>query len=701
MTDRIGQVWQEGEILASRGQIHDALMCFQQAKALLLVESKKNYETKGLSQSGARIPQILGEILMKLNQSVDKNVAVLSKNPVLSLQLRPGFTKKDVKRAYKQAALKYHPDKNKDRDTSCIFAVVQAAYEVLLATAPSDPPARTASAMGTTPSHLHSSFRRPSSSRGAVDPIHSTKRPPETNDESKEKQQPKQKTHQEASGIAHMSSDELRAALRKIGFDRLERATREELIKKYLAAKSHFGGHDTSADAGAGWRARMNDELREKRQRERETSSRKKQAKESEAGHSSADRNRHERVQRMKLELPRMSITELRRMTNICGISTAGFIEKQDLLSALCAHYGIAIGDLVFPKENLEKSNASPCTSKNAESSKPTDPGPIRPNERVSLDKLRRVMQASGCTSRESISNRGELPKTQVTSASNDVPPTGRSKCRPCAGNVWTRERLKDMERKLRGNRLKRNPTRSKPVTVDEDETHIDRMLAEEEKKFQKFEGVGATATGVRTALSPVFPGAVLESDSDDDEIQWVSQQAPSGKSISINGEDVSNKSPKSRSPLDEELFNSIYIPTGGLNLNVDDISSNGETNSDSDDDESEFGNPDISPEQLKAMRLRRFESKLYKSSVNEADGTETWTKKEDQFDNSIDVTSFLSTLNINKPLHVGVALLSDDDDDEDIDDGANVPLKRSSHNSSRPSLVRPLDNCSPSATAW
>ena len=125
-------------------------------------------------------------------------------------------------------------------------------------------------------------------------------------------------------------------------------------------------------------------------------------------------------------------------------------------------------------------------------------------------------------------------------------------------------------------------------MTVDEDETHIDRMLAEEEKKFQKFEGVGATATGVRTALSPVFPGAVLESDSDDDEIQWVSQQAPSGKSISINGEDVSNKSPKSRSPLDEELFNSIYIPTGGLNLNVDDISSNGETNSDSDDDESE-----------------------------------------------------------------------------------------------------------------
>jgi hypothetical protein len=62
MTEQIGLIWQEGwdssrnnhhpfshhfigENLATRGQIHEALVLFQRAKALLLVESQTNYST--------------------------------------------------------------------------------------------------------------------------------------------------------------------------------------------------------------------------------------------------------------------------------------------------------------------------------------------------------------------------------------------------------------------------------------------------------------------------------------------------------------------------------------------------------------------------------------------------------------------------------------------------------------------------------
>merc|ERR1711936_1475917 len=48
-----------------------------------------------------------------------------------SLGLEKGASYKEIKKAFRQMALKYHPDKNPDKDTSKKFREVAEAYEVL------------------------------------------------------------------------------------------------------------------------------------------------------------------------------------------------------------------------------------------------------------------------------------------------------------------------------------------------------------------------------------------------------------------------------------------------------------------------------------------------------------------------------------------------------------------------------------------
>lgn len=115
------------------------------------------------------IPRILRQIMVQLNESIEKNCAILDTHPLLALDLQRGreqqqqheaqskgashVAKKDVKKAYRSMILKYHPDKNQDCDTSRIFTAIQAAYERLLVESESE-----------TESELHSCF--PTSSGG-------------------------------------------------------------------------------------------------------------------------------------------------------------------------------------------------------------------------------------------------------------------------------------------------------------------------------------------------------------------------------------------------------------------------------------------------------------------------------------------------------------------------------------------------------
>ena len=134
----IGCIWQEGENIVLGGDVHEGLVRFQTAKKLLIEESKKLYDTKEADpsgDSGQRVGKILGSIMEKLTASIERNVALLHAKPTVALGLPlRNFTSADVKKAYRKMALRFHPDKNRECDTSCIFTAVQTAYEKLLAT---------------------------------------------------------------------------------------------------------------------------------------------------------------------------------------------------------------------------------------------------------------------------------------------------------------------------------------------------------------------------------------------------------------------------------------------------------------------------------------------------------------------------------------------------------------------------------------
>lgn len=134
MTDVVGRLWQDGESLAQAKQYHDALLNYQRAKTLLIKESAVMFD--GAQQKDKKASKLLGDIMEKLQVGIAKITDTLTNNHQLALGLSYGFSKTDVKKAYRKHALKYHPDKNTDCDTTSIFTVIQAAYENLSKTAP-------------------------------------------------------------------------------------------------------------------------------------------------------------------------------------------------------------------------------------------------------------------------------------------------------------------------------------------------------------------------------------------------------------------------------------------------------------------------------------------------------------------------------------------------------------------------------------
>lgn len=125
--EEIGQLWEDGEEFVANEEYHSALICFLKAKKLLITEAGSIFS----DQKGGKIDKIYGEVMEKLSLSIENSVNVLNQRPTLALGLKRGYSMSDLKRAYHQMALRYHPDKNNDCDTSPIFTCIQTSYENL------------------------------------------------------------------------------------------------------------------------------------------------------------------------------------------------------------------------------------------------------------------------------------------------------------------------------------------------------------------------------------------------------------------------------------------------------------------------------------------------------------------------------------------------------------------------------------------
>jgi hypothetical protein len=185
-------------------------------------------------------------------------------------------------------------------------------------------------------------------------------------------------------------------------------------------------------------------------------------------------------------------------------------------------------------------------------------------------------------------------------------------------------------------------------------------------------------------------------STSDSEEISWKpSRQAVPDLQHSFNPQPLS-ESPPSFLSMSPTL--SLNIPQQGfLPGEEDDDESEGE------DEESIFLNPEMTPQEIKAMRLKKF-GLNYQRSLSTA--TSPSTPSPSKEDRNRQRERELSPVPVS--LHVGTALLDDDDDDNDEEDQESeekvfkvtTPVKKSSSDRLKDDQ-RNNGGFSPSATAW
>ena len=211
--------WQLGEKYAAKGHYLESLLHYERAKALSDTSSA-NY--KKYSDSHGRV------------------VNILRNNPVLTLQLQRGFTKRDVRRAYRRIVLVYHPDKNSDCDTSAIFTIIQSAYETLVASAPDETKSDALPVRHREMKKPKEPFRENSAPPSSeVKVASSAESPSGANSSSQNRNHDKpSNTESRHSAVHTLSTEELRERVRRLneasGGRGLESMTRGELMREYL-----------------------------------------------------------------------------------------------------------------------------------------------------------------------------------------------------------------------------------------------------------------------------------------------------------------------------------------------------------------------------------------------------------------------------------------------------------------------------------
>lgn len=252
------------------------------------------------------------------------------------------------------------------------------------------------------------------------------------------------------------------------------------------------------------------------------------------------------------------------------------------------------------------------------------------------------------------------------------------------------------------------------PCDESDDMTFIDKRLAEEAKLFC-FSTAQAVPPHPHENLSKV-PSLPKEADQagnsssgEENEVEWRRNPLPSSQSL---------REPSIQEDIPHATFSQSFvnIPTRGLI----DLSSDLE---DEEDEESFFENPDISPEKLKALRMKRFES--FGGGWSTPSGGSSEITSNSPLSHPLTSHSHLKTEarrpvddDLHSDVRVGVSLL-DDEDSVSGDDGDTATRNQTNPTHTSPNchhaphckahLATIAADCcrgimgpgSPSATAW
>ena len=138
MNSHIIGVWEAAQADSDAGRFHDAILHFEQARSLLEAEVNTDCTNGAGSGKGMHAPdyskigQIVSELLVRVECEIKDHLALLQGNFFITLGIRKDCSAKDIKRAYRAFALRFHPDKSGPScDTTLLFQTGQNAYEAL------------------------------------------------------------------------------------------------------------------------------------------------------------------------------------------------------------------------------------------------------------------------------------------------------------------------------------------------------------------------------------------------------------------------------------------------------------------------------------------------------------------------------------------------------------------------------------------
>ena len=418
---RAGELWERGQELCDSRDVHDGLLHFLRARALLSQEARQAQQ----SSSGT-----YKMVMDKLASSIEIHLGVISANPVIALGLSRKFNRKDVKKAYHKFSLKYHPDKNLDCDTSCIFTVLQCAYDKLKDVATS-----------TIDSNNHTTPRAASSQQPSSKSTATASGTATAGGTATATPATKKETRQTSIDVSSMTSDTLRSMLRKYaGYsnDALDGMDRDNLTRKYLKVAQYIKAIE----------------------REQENIVRSHEA----------DRNRRNRADDLSKSLPKMGVSELRRLMTASGLPFDSVLEKKDMVDQLCVFYGISLNAAGAVPRGYNSSSSS--SSAYATSEGP----PAAPEERRAEDAVKPSLSAkppsASSTSkkvfeRERDSLRARLDAAgykPVSSSSAPYPREAEDEVLPMRAPIISTEKLQELEAKLLGSSYRRPAPQSRPA---------------------------------------------------------------------------------------------------------------------------------------------------------------------------------------------------------------------------------------------